>query len=68
MASAFFIGATPVSKKVSRSSTCFRRASPKTVEGESEKLSIREAMVHLFAKVREIRPLFRAPARPINEE
>jgi len=32
------------------------------------KQSIREAMEHLLAKNLEIRPLFFAPARPINEE
>ena len=68
IASEFFIGVTPDSKNARRSSTCFLRASPKTVDEESEKQSIREAIVHLFANVREIRPLFRAPAREINEE
>ena len=33
-----------------------------------EKQSIREAIVHLFAKNRDILPLFLAPARPIKEE
>ena len=33
-----------------------------------EKQSIREAMEHLFAKNRDIRPLCLGPARPMKEE
>ena len=36
--------------------------------GVSEKLSILEAMEHLFAKKREIRPLDLAPVLPMKEE
>ena len=34
----------------------------------SEKQSIREAIEHLFARYREIRPLFFCCARPMKEE
>jgi hypothetical protein len=36
------------------------------VEGASEKQSILEAMEHLLARKREMRPLFLVPARPMK--
>lgn len=37
-------------------------------DGLPEKQSIRDAMEHLFARYREIRPLFFVLALPMNEE
>merc|ERR1712019_11834 len=66
--SIFFLGASPVSKKVSRSSTCFFKAEPTMLDGSSEKQSILQAIEALLAKNREIRPLFLLAARPIKVE
>merc|ERR1719398_304760 len=66
--STFFLGMSPVSKNFSLSSTCSFILEPKIVLGCSAKQSILDAMVHLLAKNREIRPLFFAAALPINEE
>uniref|UniRef100_A0A182UI10 FYVE zinc finger domain-containing protein n=1 Tax=Anopheles melas TaxID=34690 RepID=A0A182UI10_9DIPT len=52
----------------SRSSTWPFSASPNTVDGVSAKQSIRDAIVHLFARKREMRPLFFAFARPMKDE
>ena len=41
---------------------------PFTLKKLPEKQSILDAIEHLFAKYLEIRPLFLAPARPMNEE
>lgn len=43
-------------------------ACPYRLVGTSEKQSILEAMEHLLARQREIRPLFLASALPIKEE
>lgn len=48
--------------------TCCLKCSPKVATGTSEKQSILEATLHLFAKKRDIRPLFLREARPINDE
>ena len=66
--STFFLGMSPVSKNFKRSSTCSLSLVPKTLVAVSVKQSIRDAMEHLLAKNREIRPLFLAAARPIKEE
>merc|ERR1719245_1113864 len=66
--SKFFLGISPVSKNFSLSSTCSFNLLPKMLLDCSEKQSILDAMVHLFAKNREIRPLFFAAALPIKEE
>ena len=42
--------------------------SRKALVGTSEKHSVREAMLHLFARYREMRPLFLAAARPVKVE
>merc|ERR1712079_342854 len=66
--SKFFLGISPVSKNFNLSSTCSFNLLPKMLLDCSEKQSILDAMVHLFAKNREIRPLFFAAALPIKEE
>ena len=66
--SIFFLGISPVSKNFNRSSTCSFNLEPKILVACSAKQSILEAMEHLLAKNREIRPLFLAAARPIKEE
>jgi hypothetical protein len=48
--------------------TCWRSFSPYVATGTSEKLSIREAIAHLLARNRLIRPLCFGPARPMNVE
>mmetsp|Transcript_4881 Transcript_4881/g.14168 ORF Transcript_4881/g.14168 Transcript_4881/m.14168 type:complete len:333 (+) Transcript_4881:75-1073(+) len=68
MTSMFFLGVVPSERKARRSSTWSRSFSPKTVEDSSEKLSIREAREHLFARYREMRPLFFCWARPMKVE
>ena len=68
MTSTFFLGTSPSSNIFSLSSTCSLSFSPKIVFGVSEKASILDAIEHLLAKNREIRPLFLAVARPINVE
>jgi hypothetical protein len=68
IASEFFETGAPVSKKFSLSSTWARRASPNFFVGTSEKQSIRQAMEHLLARNREIRPLCLGPARPMKVE
>ena len=42
--------------------------SRKALVGTSEKHSVREAVLHLFARYREMRPLFLAAARPMKVE
>lgn len=66
--SRFLRGTSPVSKYFKRSSTCSRKCKPNVSTGTSEKQSIRDANVHLFAKKRLMRPLFFADARPMNVE
>ena len=56
MTSIFFLGVSPSSYIFSRSSTCSFSFSPKMLFGVSENASIREAIEHLFARNREIRP------------
>ena len=57
--SIFFLGISPVSKNFNRSSTCSFNLVPKTLVACSVKQSILEAMEHLLAKNREMRPLFK---------
>ena len=54
--SKFFFGTVPSSYNFNLSSTWSFNFSPKIVLGVSEKASILDAMVHLLAKNREIRP------------
>merc|ERR1719421_2674657 len=68
MTSKFFLGVVPSVKNANRSSTWSFNFSPKTVVASSEKQSILDAMEHLFAKYREILPLFFCWARPMNDE
>lgn len=48
--------------------TCDQASETKVQLRSPEKQSIREAMVHLFARYLEMRPLFLAAARPIKVE
>ena len=68
MTSRFFWGISPVSWKDSCASTCSRNFSPKTLVGTSEKQSIRETILHLFARYREMWPLFLAAAQSMKVE
>mmetsp|Transcript_23949 Transcript_23949/g.40163 ORF Transcript_23949/g.40163 Transcript_23949/m.40163 type:complete len:120 (+) Transcript_23949:2856-3215(+) len=48
--------------------TCSRNFSPNLFVSPSSKQSMRDAIEHLFARYRDIRPLFFAPALPMKVE
>merc|ERR1712078_720898 len=64
----FVLGVVPSVKKARRSSTWSFNFCPKMVVASSEKQSILDAMEHLFARYREILPLFLDCARPMKVE